>query len=420
MKKQFTTFNSNLRLSNQQDKDAKTKYRGVCKTLHNHYYEADYDGSTKFLFGSYKKKTNIRPIVREQDVDVLFYMSDSEFKKYDNYESNGQSALLQKIKDILDKTYTTTDTIKGWGKVVLVEFSENKHNVEVLPAWENEDGSFKIPNSENGGSWDTFDPREDIKIFQESNGNTNGLTATLARMMKSWKRNTASFTLKSFQIEQYVISFLDDEYDEYDELSTVSKKFFEFLLKQIDTKHKSHVETALSRAKKALEYEDNDKLDDASSEWKKVFGDLFPSYPTVATESQKDYTPNEEYIENMFDVDFSLGYRVAIKCDVLQDGFRKMPLFDLLQRFILKPSKKLEFSIINHNVPYPYRVFWKVRNFGEEAKYDLRGEIKEDEGKEMKTENTRYRGRHYVECYIIKDGICVAKDRIDIPISKEN
>ena len=85
----------------------------------------------------------------------------------------------------------------------------------------------------------------------------------------------------------------------------------------------------------------------------------------------------------------------------------------------MKPSKKLEFSIKNHNVPNPYRIYWKVRNFGEEAKHDLRGEIKLDEGKEKKTENTRYRGRHYVECYIVKDTICVARDRIDIPISGE-
>ena len=37
----------------------------------------------------------------------------------------------------------------------------------------------------------------------------------------------------------------------------------------------------------------------------------------------------------------------------------------------------------------------------------------------MKTENTRYRGRHFVECYLVKDNICVARDRIDVPISGE-
>ncbi|KAB7887608.1 SMODS domain-containing nucleotidyltransferase [Poseidonibacter ostreae] len=134
MKKQFEIFNSNIRLTDIQEADAKTKFDGVCKTLHNYYFNSVYNGNSKFLFGSYKKKTNIRPITAQQDVDVIFIMPDSEFGKYDNYESNGQSALLQKVKDVLSTTYSTTNTIKGWGKVVLVKFAENKHNVEVLPA----------------------------------------------------------------------------------------------------------------------------------------------------------------------------------------------------------------------------------------------------------------------------------------------
>jgi len=241
MEKQFKTFNSNIRLTEKQESDAKTKYDGVCKTLHNYYYQLVYNGSTKFLFGSYKKKTNIRPIVREQDVDVLFYMPKDEFKKYDEYKGNGQSALLAKIREVLKDTYTTTDKIKAWGKVVLIEFTENKHNIELLPAWENYDGTFKIPNTENGGSWETFDPREDINSFKVSNKSTNGLTATLSRMMKSWKRNTSSLTIKSFKIEQYVIDFLDKNYNEDIEMQKVSQMFFQYLLNPIDVYNKSYV-----------------------------------------------------------------------------------------------------------------------------------------------------------------------------------
>ena len=65
----------------------------------------------------------------------------------------------------------------------------------------------------------------------------------------------------------------------------------------------------------------------------------------------------------------------------------------------------------------PYRVFWKVRNGGEEANKvsgGLRGEITEgtsSSGTHQKTETTLYRGSHYVECYVVKDGVVVAKDR---------
>jgi len=419
MKKQFKTFNSNIRLTTNQEKDAKTKYDGVCKTLHNYYYDTKYSGSTKFLFGSYKKKTNIRPLTESQDVDVIFFMPSSEFYRYDKHEGNGQSALLQKIKTILEDTYTTTNKIKGWGKVVLVKFTDNKHNVEVMPAWENSDGTFKIPNTEDGGSWETFDPREDISLFQESNSETNGQTAILSRMMKSWKNNTISLSLKSFQIELYVIDFLEDNYDENNELSLVSAMFFKYLLDRIDKDNESYVQTALNRANKAVKFEDDEKYDKACDEWKKIFGEQFPKWTRSVKlkASEEDYSRNEVYIEDMFAQDLTLGYKVKIECEVEQDGYRKKRLIELLSLGILKPSKKLHFSIKNHNVPKPYDVYWKVRNFGEEAKNDLRGEIVKDKGHETKTENTRYRGKHYVECYIIKENICVARDRIDIPIS---
>lgn len=421
MKKQFKTFNLNIRLTENQESDAKTKYDGVCKTLHNYYYQSEYNGSTKFLFGSYKKKTNIRPIVREQDVDVLFYMPDEEFKKYDEYKGNGQSALLANIRAILKDTYTTTDRIKAWGKVVLVEFSENKHNIELLPAWENSDGTFKIPNTENGGSWETFDPRADIDIFKVSNKSTNGLTATLSRMMKSWKRNTASLTIKSFKIEQYVIDFLDDNYDEDIEMSEVSQMFFQYLISYIDAYNKSYVQTALNRANKAVKYESEQKFDKACEEWKKIYGELFPKWDrSIKLKSMdENYSKYEEYIEDMFEQDLENNYKFKIQCDIMQDGFRKMSLYRLLEKYILLADKKLEFYIKTNNIPKPYKVYWKVRNYGYEARNDLRGQITIDDGFEVKKENTRYRGKHFVECYIVKDNICVARDSIFIPISKE-
>jgi hypothetical protein len=57
--------------------------------------------------------------------------------------------------------------------------------------------------------------------------------------------------------------------------------------------------------------------------------------------------------------------------------------------------------------------------FGEEAqKRDcIRGDVVDDEGHNEKTETTNFKGDHVVECYAVKDGIVVAKDRIHVPIS---
>lgn len=133
----FNEFISNITLTPSQQEDALRKYTGVCEKLYHAYYgEGTYDSSKQYLFGSYKTKTNIRPLTESQDVDVLFKIPQSTFNKYDAYTSNGQAALLQEVKNILKEKYTTTDKIKAWGKVVLVQFAENHHNVELLPALE--------------------------------------------------------------------------------------------------------------------------------------------------------------------------------------------------------------------------------------------------------------------------------------------
>lgn len=422
MKVQFNKFNSSIRLTEEQEIDAKTKYDGICKTLHDYYFDNEYNGKSKFLFGSYKKRTNIRPITAQQDVDVIFKMPCSEFEKYDNYNSNGQSALLQKIRDILKDKYTTTNTIKGWGKVVLIKFAENKHNVEVLPAWENEDGSFKIPNTENGGSWETFNPKESLTFFTNSNSVTNGTTAKMSRMMKSWKRNTSSLKLKSFELENYVINFLNNNYNQELSDAQLSQNFFSYLLKKVNEEDKSFVQTALNRSLKAINFESEGKYYKASEEWRKVFGKKFPKWKdSIRIKSlDEDYSYTEEYIEDLFTQKLNPNYKLKIGCNVTQKGFQqKTPLLELLKKYILIPQKKLEFYIQNNTVPKPYSVYWKVRNFGIEAKNDLRGEITLDDGSETKIENTRYKGEHYVECYIIKDKICVARERVDIPISEE-
>jgi len=67
----------------------------------------------------------------------------------------------------------------------------------------------------------------------------------------------------------------------------------------------------------------------------------------------------------------------------------------------------------------PYSVYWKVRNVGPEAeRRDMtRGKILDDRGNSERIENTNFYGPHYVECYIIEDGVCAARDRIGVPIS---
>ena len=94
----------------------------------------------------------------------------------------------------------------------------------------------------------------------------------------------------------------------------------------------------------------------------------------------------------------------------------------LSKKFPLLPGKSLKFHIVECNVPKPFQIKWKVRNVGEEASRRdiIRGQIVDDRGNHERVESSLFNGAHFVECYIIKNNVCVARDRIDVPIKNSN
>ncbi len=415
---QFVRFLENISLTTNQKEDAKRKYTGVCETLHDYFYEGtQYNPDNKYLFGSYKKKTAIRPFTSDQDVDVLFKLSPEEYQRYDSYTSNGQSALLAKIREILAEKYTTTEGIKAWGKVVLIEMAENRHNVELLPAFEQEDGTFIIPNTENGGSWESFDPRSGVDAFFASNDATNGFTRNLSMMFKKWNRENEYLQLNHFEIENQVMAFLESyELDDFEYRKAISE-FFEWFLVRCDDDSKSYVETALKRAKKALGYESASKYEAAIDEWQKIFGKEFPTSFEIYKNAPRDHRAvREQYIEDKYPV--NLLYNIELQCEGELNGWRKK-FIELLP--IQNKGVKLTFSLKNlEELPPGYVVKWKVRNFGKEAERadGLRGEIIDSNmDRTQRSESTQYTGEHFVEAYVILNGVCVARADKLVPIN---
>ncbi|PIQ91778.1 MAG: hypothetical protein COV70_01995 [Parcubacteria group bacterium CG11_big_fil_rev_8_21_14_0_20_39_22] len=429
IQEQFEKFYENIKLTSFQREDAKRKYDGVCSKLHSHYYpNTTYDGNTRFLIGSYGKKTHIRPA---RDIDIIFIMPPKKFSQYDDNNSDSQSQLLQNIKRVLEEKYPNTP-IKAFGKVVVLEFSDPQHNVELCPAWENENGTFIIPNSENGGSWEVVDHRAEIKRIKDSNEQT-GKTRALIRMVKKWAE-LCTAPVKSYVIENKVLEFFSFSNSDSGYSTTIRDFFNYFYSSASDEKLKSHISTALNRATKGCDFESEQKIDKATEEWQKIFGEAFPSAETekgvVATFHQiisklQSLFPalTEEHLNRKYGIETVLNpdYSVTVDVNVNQNGWRKNHwlLSEFQKRgYRIQKSASLLFKIISHNVPEPYSVKWKVRNFGNEAQElgALRGEITDDDGSETKKESTLYHGEHYVECYIIRNGQCVAIGHVFVPI----
>jgi len=415
----FNVFYENIQLTDNQIEDAVTKYKGVASALHKEYYpNTSYTGATKVLVGSYGKETYIRP---PSDIDMIFVLPEGEFVRYEAMSCNAQSQLLQDIRNILIKTYPDTD-VKAREKVVLVDF--NGHKVEVIPAWKRPNGFYRIPDTPDGGCWQEWDYDGENAKIKNLNKKRNGKVLKLIKMIKCWARNiTAPDCISSYTIENHVINFLSVYNPKHKTMALVTKDFFRYMSYVVEQEGKTCIDTAFGRAEKACDYQGDGNLEAASDEWRKIFGDDFPKVYVNNDEKSEllETYPSldEEYLfEQNTPVRINSKYNLSIECLAKQDGWRKKSI-DLLP--FLKANKGLEFTVCSTNIPPPYYIKWKVRNFGEEALLidKLRGKIEPcNKGYDTRTESTLYNGEHYVECYAIKDGACVAMDIMSVPIQK--
>ena len=153
--------------------------------------------------------------------------------------------------------------------------------------------------------------------------------------------------------------------------------------------------------------------------WSELDRSIVEKSASLETRSYKD---TEQFIENIYPV--LEIYNVDIDCRVSEHGFREMPLYQYLEKHLRGFSRFIPFNfkvkckVGKTDCPSYDKVLWKVRNVGEvaENKDCIRGQI-EERAYEI-IEPTSFRGTHYIECYLIKDEICVAIGRVDVPIGQ--
>jgi len=419
----FKEFLDNLVIPNKTEISG--RYNNITKALNKQFYSNESETANSYQIGSYGRKTAVKGV---SDLDMIFVLPAAVYTKYNNYQSNGQSALLQEVRSAIQNTYYKTE-VRGDGQVVVVSFTN--YVVEVCPVFLQSDGSYKYPDSNDGGSWKKTNPLPEIQEFHDYNQTTNLNLKRLAKMTRAWK-NKCGVKIGGLLIDTLCYEFLEDNEnhhaDTYSNYDILLRDFFKYLKdcdkervywhapgsnQRVYKKNSNFISKASKAYNNVIDAIDKKDNDTVYSIWKKVFGYPFP-YPKAIKESAANYTANEEFIEDFFPVDIT--NRLRIECEVKQDGFRT----ELLRKIgFLKVNKKLKFYIDDTDVRKPYTVKWKVKNEGEIAKSrnNLRGEILDDDGKEIRNENSNFAGSHFVECYIIKDNVCVARDRIDVPIS---
>ena len=286
----FSDFNSKILIKNESLEKISYRHHQITKRVNLDYYGSSSETTHSFYVGSFGRDTEIHT----SDIDILVQLPYATYKRFNDYTGNGQSALIQELKQILLKTYSTSE-LKGDGQIVSIPFTDGI-NFEILPAFINNDGSFTFPNSNGGGSWKITDPKKEINALNEMNNLCNKNLKALCRMARSWKNNN-SVDISGLLIDVLAYKFISEwEFREksYTYYDWMSRDFFNYLSKITTSQNQWKVmgsgryvyrtgsfelkaKKAYELACEAIDAESKGYEYTAKSKWREIYGFKFPS-----------------------------------------------------------------------------------------------------------------------------------------------
>jgi hypothetical protein len=289
----FRRFLQELELKPEERADAETKADRVARCLWNKYYAGDFNPDCYVKVGSYGKRTAIRP---PSDLDMLFLLPSAEYSRIERLLGNKQSQLLQQVKGALEWTFPRTD-LRADGQVVVAPFQT--YNVEIIPAFALNDGTYITAHTADNGSWRASNPVAEYQRIVYADSVSAGKATHLVKMTKAWMRE-CSVDIPSMCLETLACDFVVQWQHRLQTLYYyywLIRDFFEFMLRYQNGRASvrgtaeflllgnawvSKCQSAYDRAVKACEYERLDFARAASLEWQKIFGQQFAALSTLA------------------------------------------------------------------------------------------------------------------------------------------
>lgn len=393
--------------------------------------------------GSWAHQTIIKPGTNiEFDADFLVRLKeDPDWTSTPRSYANAVWGALNN-----DSTYGSMSKQKN--RCVAVTYANDCH-VDVVTCIVRSDDSEVIVNREENAFEDT-NPVGFTDWIREKDDLTNGNLRKCLRLLKYLRDHRAAFKLKSVLLTTMVGNVADQwrsfDADYYKDVPTTLVHLVEDLDTWLQstwsrpsitdpscsstsfdhrwtdaqyTAFKSKIHEIAPKMRAAY---DAGTTAESVVAWQAVFGPSFPSSlaarsaTTAAASLTKafvasDRAPDEQFIEEQFAV--NVTHTVRVECDISElrrpNSTERRGLRNRAGR--VPKQRDLYFEVVHTDVPAPFDVYWKIRNRGGEAATlgALRGEINKDAGRLKRKETTQYTGHHFVECYIVKDGICVAR-----------
>ena len=383
-----------------------------------------------FLSGSYAKHTSIRPTSKgkKRDVDIIVVTS---------YEMTDDSKkVISELKDVLiqNANYNSA-TIQSHS----VGIEMGGLSIDVVPVISDQDDEevYYIGDS-NTGEWTKTDPKGHKVWSTTVNKEHNKKYKPLVKIFKWWRQTNCPEDIKypkGITLEKIIADNLGDS-------SLGTEDFLIATMQNIVATYKedyadARVNPTISDPSEKIEGNDLlagysttdfsnfiDKLsehvsmlNDEGTEndtWRKILGDEFPKEGCKAIACSS--------VNNVYSCIFA-PYKEKPRWPMQRGGAAFITLrvtaadgsdVEYISNDIpLEKRCTLHFRALT-GVRRPYSVIWQVVNTGQEATMAncLRGNFEpSNEGFDGKRESTLYKGTHSVQCFIIKNGICVAKSK---------
>lgn len=149
--------------------------------------------------------------------------------------------------------------------------------------------------------------------------------------------------------------------------------------------------------------------------WQEVFGDTFTAPAATLEAKTSNEATGEEFIDRTRRFPVRISRRVRLVGRVRRVGMLRS--YSLPSRGgMVSKYRTIDFELRDCTVTGPYDVYWKVKNSGREAitAGQPRGQIVK--GGTSWVEKTSFVGSHYVEVYLVQNGVVVARDRQQVII----
>lgn len=175
------------------------RYRAVTKAINREFWNTQSNVQHSFYVGSYGRGTAIDT----SDIDILVELPEHEYDRCDMLKGNGQSRLLQTVKNAILATYPCSD-IRADGQVVKINFSD-EIQFEILPAFIDWTGIYIYPDTNMGGNWRSTDPKAEQYAMKKKNESSNGLLYDTCKHMRRIRdEHFKSYHLSGIVIDSFV------------------------------------------------------------------------------------------------------------------------------------------------------------------------------------------------------------------------